>query len=68
MRKLIVLAVLVVIGLGMAGCGPKDAHEMYIDRNLRITQQADSRSLIDDIQTNWLMDDRPSHLSFFVQD
>ena len=68
MRTLIILTVLVALGLGMLGCAPKDAHEMYLQRNTRLVYQADSRSLLDDLQKNVLMDDRPSHLSFFVQE
>jgi len=67
MRKMIVLVVLVVLGLGLAGCAPKDAHELYIERNARLAWQADSRSLVDDLQMV-LLDDRASHLSFFVQE
>lgn len=68
MRQLIVLAVLVVIGLALAGCAPRDSHEAYLRRNIRLTQQADWRSLWDDMQVNIAMDNRPSHLSFFIQE
>jgi hypothetical protein len=68
MRKLIVLVVLVAMGLGLAGCSHKDAHQMYTERNIRLTYQADCRSLVDDIQWNITYDARPSHMSFFIQE
>ena len=67
MRKVTVLLVLVAIGLAVAGCAPKDAHQLYMERNARLAYQADSRSLVEDLQMV-LMDDRSSHLSFFVQE
>ena len=67
MRKVIVLVVLVAIGLALAGCAPKDAHQLYMERNARLAYQADSRSLVEDLQMV-LMDSRPSHLSFFIQE
>jgi hypothetical protein len=68
MRKLIVLAVLVVIGVGLTGCAQKDAHQLYTERNVRLTYQADARSLVDDIVWDITYDSRPSHLSFFSQE
>ncbi len=68
MRQLIALAVLVVVGLGLAGCAPRDSHEAYLRRNIRLTQQADWRSLWDDLQMHVAMDHRPSHLSVFTQE
>ena len=69
MRKLILLAVLLGIGLALLGCrGTGDAHDMFTQRNARLAHLADRRSLVDDIQTNILMDDRASHLSFFYQE
>ena len=68
MRTLMILAVLVTIAAGLVGCGPKDAHELYLERNQRLSYQADSRSMLDDIQNAILMDDRPSHLSHFIQE
>ena len=67
MQKLIIVAVLVGVFVGMVGCGPKDSHQIYTERVRRHTAQADWRSLIDDVNTNLLMDERPSHLSFFIQ-
>lgn len=68
MRKLILLGVLVIGSLAASGCGPKDAHEIHLERNRRITHAADYRSMLDDIQMNITMDNRPSHLSNFPQE
>lgn len=68
MRTLIIVVVLLTIGFGMLGCGQKDAHELYLERNQRLSHQADSRSLLDDIQHAILMEERPSHLSHFTQE
>lgn len=68
MRKLIMVAVLVTVAMGLVGCGPKDAHQLYTERNARLTYQADSRSLVDDIVWDITYDSRPSHLSFFAQE
>jgi hypothetical protein len=68
MRRVIALAILVAfVGMALAGCGPKDVHQNYVERNLRLAYQADARSLVDDWQSVW-MDDRPSHLSTFIQE
>lgn len=68
MRKLILVAVLVTLSMALVGCGPKDAHQLHTERNIRLTYQADSRSLIDDIVWDITYDARPSHLSFFAQE
>ena len=68
MRTLIVLVVLVAMGLGLAGCGPKDAHDQFLNRNMRLAHKADAKSLLDDIQHDITYDARPSHLSFFNQE
>ena len=67
MRTLIVFSVLLVMALGMIGCGAKDAHQLYTERAIRVTMLAESRMLVDDVNAI-LMNDRPSHLSSFNQE
>lgn len=68
MRKVIVVAVLVLVAVGVVGCGPKDAHQLHTERNINLSWQADARSLVDDVQWNVTYDARPSHTSFFNQE
>ena len=68
MRRLVILAVLVVIGLGLAGCGKPDAHDQYISRQMRQSLAVDKRALAWDVHNVFLMDTRPSHLSYFVDE
>ena len=68
MRTLIVFSILLVMALGMVGCGAKDSHQLYTERVTRVTLLADSRSLVDDVNAAFLMNDRPSHLSSFNQE
>lgn len=67
MRTLLVIAFLFVMTLGLVGCGPKDAHQQYTERQERLTYMAESRMLVDDCHSVMLTD-RPSHLSSFVQE
>ena len=66
MRKLVILAVLLISGLATVGCRPKDAHEIYTERMSRRSFQVDKQAFIDDIHANLLLDERPSHLTFFI--
>jgi len=69
MRTIVILAVLVVMAAGLVGCGgTRDAHQLYTERMSRLSWQADSRSIVDDVHVNILMDERPSHLSFYYQE
>jgi len=68
MRTFVILTLLVALGLGLAGCGTKDAHALYTERMSNLTVQTDRRALVDDIHSAWLMDDRPSHLSSYPQE
>jgi len=67
MRTLVILTVLLVMALGFVGCGPKDSHQLYSERMYRLSWEADSRSMADDVQYI-LMQDRPSRLSIFYQE
>ncbi|NIA20711.1 MAG: hypothetical protein GWP05_01815 [Anaerolineaceae bacterium] len=66
MRKLVILAVILVSGLATVGCRPKDAHQIYTERMSRRSYQVDQRAIVDDIHANILLDERPSHLTFFI--
>jgi len=66
MRRLVILAVILISGLATVGCRPKDAHEIYTERMTRRSFQVDKRAIVDDIHANILMDERPSHLTFFI--
>lgn len=66
MRKLVILAVIIISGLATVGCRPKDAHEIYTERMSRRSFQVDKRAIVDDIHANILLDERPSHLTFFL--
>ncbi|MBN2583467.1 MAG: hypothetical protein JXL80_10390 [Planctomycetes bacterium] len=68
MRKLAILAVILVSGLATVGCGPKDSHQIYTERMSRQSYQADKRAIVDDIHSSILMDERPTHLSFFLNE
>ena len=68
MRKLVISAVLVLSGLGLFGCQPKDSHEIWVERQSRLSWQVDSRGFVDDIHSSLLLDERPSHLTFFIQE
>ena len=68
MRILVVVAVLVSLGCFLGGCGAKDAHQLYMERMSNLAWNADARSMQDDIQTDILLDSRPSHLSFYAQE
>jgi uncharacterized protein YcfL len=68
MRTLIVLSVLLVMAFSLVGCGAKDAHQLYTERAVRMSEMADSRMLVDDVNSAVFMDDRPSHLSMFAQE
>ena len=66
MRKLVILAIILISGLATVGCRPKDAHEIYTERMSHRSFQVDKRAIVDDIHVNILMDERPSHLTFFI--
>ncbi|HOI57039.1 MAG TPA: hypothetical protein PLP01_17440 [Phycisphaerae bacterium] len=69
MRTLVILAVLLVSSVAMVGCGgPKDSHQIYTERMSRRSNMADKRAIVDDFHSSILMDERPSHLTFFINE
>lgn len=66
MRKLLLLALMTVAAVAASGCR-SDAHKQYTRRMMQRSFLVDSYAICDDIHANILMDDRPTHLSFFVE-
>lgn len=72
MRKLVISAAVATVGLfSLAGCccGPnnQDPHEVYMERQSNLTYEVDKHVFVEGIH-NVLQDDRPTHLSPFINE
>ncbi len=66
MRKLLILATLSIAAVAVTGCR-SDSHKQYTYRMMQRSCLVDSYAIVDDIHTHILMDNRPTHLSMFIE-
>jgi hypothetical protein len=67
MRKLVISAAVATVGLfALAGCA-NDPHGVYMERQSHLTAEVDKHVFVEGIH-NVLMDDRPTHLSPFINE
>ena len=68
MRKLAISAAVATVGLfALAGCAANDPHEVYMDRQSHLSYEVDKHVFMEGVH-NLLMDDRPTHLSPFINE
>ena len=68
MRKLVISAAVATVGLfALAGCAASDPHEVYMERQSHLTYEVDKHVIVEGIH-NILMDDKPTHLSPFINE
>ena len=68
MRKLVIAVVLVLGGLAMGGCGAPNAHDQYLKRQSSLAARVDKRTIAYDFHNAILMDTRPTHLGYFIDE
>ncbi len=68
MRKLAISAAVATVGLfALSGCGAPDPHEAYMAHQSQLTYEVDKHVFMEGVH-NILMDDRPTHLSYFINE
>jgi len=69
MRNLAISAVVATVGLfALAGCAaPNDPHEAYFQHQSQLTADVDKHVFMEGVH-NILMDDKPTHLSPFINE
>ena len=68
MRKLVISAAVATVGLfALGGCGAPDPHEAYFQHQSQLTMEVDKHVFMEGVH-NILMDDRPTHLSQFINE